>query len=381
MQTSGPAGPTDQSAQSGNAAQSGTASTAEIPGAAGGRDQPEALLDDRYELGSCMGGGGMADVYRATDVRLHRSVAVKVFRSGADRAGRARFEDEAKLLARLNHPGLVPVHDASATGPRPYLVMQLVEGETLEEVLERGALPADRIAEIGHRLSEVLAYVHDNGIVHRDVKPSNVLISRDDRVFLADFGVSRLVDAVGRMTSAGIVMGTTTYMSPEQVRDGDIGFATDVYSLGLVLLECATGEREYPGVGAETAVARLSRPPLIPEELPEPLAGALRAMTVDEAHLRPSARRCAAILAGQEEPPAAVAPQQVPEPVESSPSESHRLWWVLAVGAALAALVVTWLLLPTAPVEPAVPLPPVHGPPGLERLPEDLANLEELVQR
>lgn len=373
METSGPAGATDRS---------GTAGTAEIPGAARDSDRPDALLDDRYELGSCMGGGGMADVYRATDVRLHRSVAVKVFRSGADRAGRARFEDEAKLLARLNHPGLVPVHDASATGPRPYLVMQLVEGETLEEVLERGALPADRVAEIGRRLSEVLAYVHDNGIVHRDVKPSNVLISRDGRVFLADFGVSRLVDAVGRMTSSGIVMGTTTYMSPEQVRDGEIGFATDVYSLGLVLLECATGQREYPGVGAETAVARLSRPPLIPEELPEPLAGALRAMTVDEAHLRPSAQRCAAILAGQEEPPAPVAPQRVPSPAEPDEPASHRLRWALAVGAALAALVVAWLLLPAEPVEPpAVPLPPVHGPPGPERLPEDLANLEELVQR
>ena len=366
MDTSGPAGTTDQSGQA---------------GAAGDRDQPDSLLDDRYQLGSCMGGGGMADVYRATDVRLHRSVAVKVFRSGADRAGRARFEDEAKLLARLNHPGLVPVHDASATGPRPYLVMQLVEGETLEEVLERGPLPVEHIVEIGWRLSQVLAYVHDSGIVHRDVKPSNVLISRDDRVFLADFGVSRLVDAVGRMTSAGIVMGTTTYMSPEQVRDGDIGFATDVYSLGLVLLECATGQREYPGVGAETAVARLSRPPLIPEELPEPLAGVLRAMTVDEAHLRPSAQRCAAMLAGEEEAPATVAPHQVSSPADSGRSKSQLLRWALAVGTALAALVVVWLLFPAEPVAPALPLPPVHGPPGPERLPEDLANLEELVRR
>lgn len=354
----------------------GPAATTGPSGTTGPSEQPDYLLDGRYRLGSCLGGGGMADVYRATDVRLHRTVAVKVFRAGADRAGRARFEDEAKLLARLNHPGLVPVHDASATGPRPYLVMQLVEGETLEDVLERGPLPPEHVLEIGRRLSQVLAYVHDNGIVHRDVKPSNVLISRDDRVFLADFGVSRLVDAVGRMTSSGIVMGTTSYMSPEQVRDSDIGFATDVYSLGLVLLECSTGQREYPGVGAESALPRLSRPPLIPEELPEPLAGALRAMTVDEAHWRPSAERCAAVLTGQGEPPEPVAEQPT-----SSPPKFRRVWWALAVGAGLAALALAWLLLPGEPVDPALPLPPVHGPPGPERLPEDLANLEELVRR
>ena len=363
METNSPAGTADPAATG-------------LSGTIGPDEPSDASLDGRYQLGSRMGGGGMADVYRATDVRLHRPVAVKVFRSGADRAGRTRFEDEARLLAGLNHPGLVPVHDASATGQRPYLVMQLVEGETLEQVLERGSLPPGHVAEIGLRLSEVLAYVHDNGILHRDVKPSNVLISRDGRVFLADFGVSRLVDAVGRMTSSGIVMGTTTYMSPEQVRDGDIGFATDVYSLGLVLLECATGQREYPGAGAESAVARLSRPPLIPEELPEPLAGALRAMTVDEAHWRPSAQRCAAILTGQEEPPEPVAEQPPPHP-----AKPRRVRRALAVGAGLMVLALAWLLLPPEPVEPAPPLPPVHGPPGPERLPEDLANLEQLVRR
>ena len=384
-------------------------------------DYAGCLLDERYQLNSWMGGGGMGDVYHATDVRLRRSVAVKVFRSGADKAGRARFEEEAKLLARLSHPGLVPVHDASAYGDRPYLVMQLVEGQTLESLIEGGPLEPDRIAEIGRRLSGVLAYVHENGIVHRDVKPSNVLIAEDGRVFLADFGVSRLVDAVGQLTSSGMVMGTTNYMSPEQVRDSDIKFATDVYSLGLVLLECATGEQEYPGGGAESAVARLSRPPLVPEELPEPMAGILRAMTVDEPHWRPSAQRCAEALNGREVMAAAAVSTRdntstnspTTEPVgggpvgggavatgrvgsdfdaaqgDSSTSVSHRkgsgvLVGVLALTGVVvvaAVLVVAWLLIPDAPVHPAVPLPPESGLPGTERLPEDLANLERLVRQ
>lgn len=365
----------------------------------GDRDAP--LLGGRYRLDECLGGGGMADVYRAVDTRLERVVAVKVFRSGTDEKGRERFEEEARLLGGLSHPGLVPVHDASASGDELYLVMQLVEGETLAELIRRGPLPADRVAELGRQLAEVLDYVHGNRIVHRDVKPSNVLLSLEGRVFLADFGVSRLIDAVGRMTASGVIMGTATYMAPEQVSGHDVGYPADIYSLGLVLLECLTGHVEYEGVGAETAMARLSRPPHVPESVPRPLAAALRVMTADDPRQRPTALRCADLLGGEvtetipvvgpseprpvdDESPTVPGTQMLPSFAQSAVAdlpEKRRLpvWPLVIALAGLAVLAVVFFLLPGEP-EPGPALPPVSGPPGVERLPEDLANLERLVR-
>lgn len=354
------------------------------------------LLGGRYRLGGYLGGGGMADVYRAMDVRLQRVVAVKVFRSGVDATGRQRFEEEARMLAGLHHPGLVPVFDSSAgDGDELFLVMQLVEGHTLADAIAQGPMPPQEVQRLGRELSEVLDYVHESGIIHRDVKPSNVLISHDSRVFLADFGVSRLTDAVGRLTSSGIV-GTATYMAPEQVRGSESTFPLDVYSLGLVLLECATGRVEYPGTGVETAMARLARPPHVPGDLPEPLVSTLRAMTATDPAQRPSARECAALLGGEQ----AAAPTIRIErsPVDDAPTQpGTRLYpmgaqatapargrWRLAAGGAAALAVLAGLLVfwpsgtPERPPEPT--LPPASGPAGVQRLPADLANLERLVQ-
>ncbi|WP_243788909.1 serine/threonine-protein kinase [Saccharopolyspora gloriosae] len=349
------------------------------------------LLAGRYRLGRRLGRGGMSEVHRAVDTRLGRPVAVKVFRSNADESSRRRFEDEARLLARLSHPGLVTVHDfgAESGDGEPYLVMQLVEGRTLTNVVEAGPLDPAQVLQLGRRLAEVLGYVHRNGIVHRDVKPSNVLITEDGQVFLADFGISRLADTVGRMTDSGIIMGSAHYMAPEQVRDQEIGYPADLYSLALVLLECLTGRAEYDGTKAEAAVARLTRRPRIPESLPEPLAGTLRAMTADDPDERPSAARCVQLLAGEIRPPE-------PEPAETTParpanttddstdlsSARRRIRWswlgVLAVAVAVV-LVAVFLLVPveSAPDQPV--LPPAAGPAGADRLPADLSDLRELV--
>ncbi|MBO0827335.1 MAG: serine/threonine protein kinase [Streptosporangiales bacterium] len=202
--------------------------------------QPRVLAE-RYEIEERIGGGGMADVYRALDRRLDRSVAVKVFRPGTDTAGRNRFEAEARLVAGLAHAGLVPVYDVGLDGAAPFLVMQLVDGPTLAQQVATGPLSAGRTARIGMELARTLAYVHARGIVHRDVKPSNVLLDPTGRVLLTDFGVSRLVDAA-RMTATGQAIGTAAYLAPEQVRGATAGPAADVYALGLVLLECLTGE-------------------------------------------------------------------------------------------------------------------------------------------
>jgi serine/threonine protein kinase len=251
------------------------------------------LLDGRYRLGVMLGSGGVAEVYRAFDERLHRDVAVKLFRGDVADALH-RHEDEMRTLARLDHPSLVTVLDAGEddASHRPYLVMTLVEGPTLAEELRYGPLPSDRVAEIGIALADGLAYVHSQGLIHRDVKPANVLISADGRVHLADFGISRLVDA-SHVTNAGEVVGTPAYFAPEQVAGEPVGPPADVYALGLVLLECLTGRREYEGTPMEVAMARLSRPPTIAPTLPVAWRDVLGGMT---ARL-PSARLSASQVA------------------------------------------------------------------------------------
>jgi tRNA A-37 threonylcarbamoyl transferase component Bud32 len=226
------------------------------------------LIDGRYRLSVLLGSGGVAEVYRAFDERLHRDVAIKLFRSDVADELR-RHEAEMRTLARLDHPSLVTVLDAGEddqTG-RPYLVMTLIEGPTLAEELRYGALPSDRVAEIGTALADALSYVHSQGLIHRDVKPANVLISSDGRVHLADFGIARLVDA-SHVTSAGEVVGTPAYFAPEQVTGEPVGPPADVYALGLLLLECLTGRREYDGPPLEAAMARVTRPPVVPATLP-----------------------------------------------------------------------------------------------------------------
>ncbi len=257
--------------------------------------RPGVRVGGRYRLEALVGRGGSAEVWSAQDEALERPVAVKlVTATGGEDAGRVR--DEARLLARLSHPGLVPVYDAGTDeGGRPWVVMELVVGETLADAIARGALPPERTAEIGRVLADALAYVHGQGLVHRDVKPANVLLGRDGRVRLTDFGIARLVDAA-RVTATGLTVGTASYLSPEQVTGAEVGPPSDVYSLGLVLLECLTGRREYPGSAVEVALARLTRPPRVPPHLPQGWTGLLEAMTAREPAPRPTAALVSAEL-------------------------------------------------------------------------------------
>lgn len=248
------------------------------------------LLDDRYRLGHQLGIGGVAEVYRALDERLHRDVAIKLFRGDvADQL--QRHEEEMRTLARLDHAGLVTVFDAGTddTTGQPYLVMQLIEGATLADQLRAGPLTPERTAAIGVALADALAYVHGQGLIHRDVKPANVLISADGRVHLADFGIARLVDAA-HVTRTGDVLGTPAYFSPEQVAGEPVGPPADVYALGLVLLECRTGRRAYEGTPMEVAMARLTRQP----EIPASITGAWRDLLTGMTARQPAARLSAA---------------------------------------------------------------------------------------
>ncbi len=255
------------------------------------------VLADRYRLEEILGRGGMAEVWRATDPVLHRAVAVKVLRDTAeDETDRLRFTAEARTLARLSHPGLVMLLDAGINAERPYLVLELVEGRTLDQ--ECGGRPADpaRVAEIGRELAAALAYAHGAGVIHRDVKPGNVLLGHDGRIKLADFGIARLIGETVRHTRTGQAIGTAAYLSPEQVRGEDVTVSTDVYSLGLLLLEALTGERAYPGTPTEAALARLSRQPEIPDSLPADWASVLTEMTALDPGDRPTADAVVALL-------------------------------------------------------------------------------------
>ena len=241
----------------------------------------------------------MGTVHRARDEFLGRDVAVKIIRppSASDEAVR-RSDSEAKILARLNHHSLVTLLDAGSDTSNPeypliYLVMELVQGLDLRERLTRGALPRRQAALIGYDLSLGLDYIHGNGVVHRDVKPANVMLfdyGSDDariRAKLTDFGVATV--ATDTHVQHGTFSGTAAFMSPEQARGEAAVPASDVYSLGLVLLQCLTGTPAFPGPALESALARLLRDPEIPEELGTDWVPLLRAMTAQDPAKRPSA--------------------------------------------------------------------------------------------
>jgi serine/threonine protein kinase len=243
------------------------------------------VLGGRYRIVERLGRGGMADVYRADDVVLRRPVAIKVFRGGVEReAHLARFRAEVRTLAALTHPHLVALYDAGGDVVEPWCAMEYVNGGSLADRDE--SVPAEAVARIGEQIASALVYVHGKSIVHRDVKPSNVLLDRGGDAFLSDFGIAKIVDGT-RMTQSGLMIGTAAFLSPEQVRGRTAGPPADVYALGLVLLEALTGHREYPGGPVESAVARLSRSPEIPESLGSVWGDLLRGMTSESAADRP----------------------------------------------------------------------------------------------
>ncbi|ADJ44940.1 serine/threonine protein kinase [Amycolatopsis mediterranei S699] len=245
------------------------------------------VLAGRYEVGPLLGKGATARVYRAVDRELGRAVAVKVYDRHAVAVEQLRRAREKALLASVHHPGVVALFDSGTEGERPYLVMQLVDGENLAERLCAGPFTAAEVGELGVRLAHALAHVHARGIVHRDLKPANVLLGPDGPL-ITDFGIAHALDST-HLTGTGLVTGTAAYLAPEQILGEPAGPPADVYALGLILLECLTAQREFPGTLAESAMARLHRAPRIPGGTPDPLAHTLRRMTAREPGDRPDA--------------------------------------------------------------------------------------------
>jgi serine/threonine protein kinase len=310
--------------------------------------QPEALVAGRYRVVGLLGTGGMAHVVRATDLLLDREVAVKLLRETPDaESDLDRFLAETRTLARLSHSGLVTVLDGGTTeSGRPYLVLELVDGPALSASVETPLEPA-RVAEIGAQVAAALAYAHAEGVVHRDVKPGNVLLRADGRVKLADFGIAKLLGEQSMHTKTGTVLGSVHYLAPEQVAFEDITPAVDVYALGLLMLRCLTGHHAFEGPTIESALARLSADPEVPGDLPEDWRDLLTAMTARVPGDRPSASEVAArlgSLSGTRTPPRVVPPAPVGRPVSPPrrirvspiPVAAVVLALVLVVAAALA---------------------------------------------
>ncbi|HTX96568.1 MAG TPA: protein kinase [Mycobacterium sp.] len=210
------------------------------------------LLDGRYLIGSKIASGGTSTVYRGLDIRLDRPVAVKVMdsRYAGDEQFLTRFQREARTVARLKDPGLVAVYDQGLDARHPFLVMELIEGGTLRELLaERGPMPPYAVVAVLRPVLGGLAAAHRSGLVHRDVKPENVLISDDGDVKIADFGLVRAVAGAG-ITSTSVILGTAAYLSPEQVRDGNASPRSDVYAAGILTYELLTGRTPFTGDSA-----------------------------------------------------------------------------------------------------------------------------------
>jgi eukaryotic-like serine/threonine-protein kinase len=301
-----------------------------------------SILAGRYRIDAVIGRGGMATVYRATDDALGRTVALKVFRSDlADADDVRRQQEEIRLIAGLDHFALVTLFDAVADDSsgehgRAFLVMQYVDGTDLRLRLGDGPLDPRTVAMVGADLAEALAYVHDRGVVHRDIKPANILLPNREnemtgpQAMLADFGIARIVDAT-RLTATGSVIGTASYLSPEQATGSALSSATDVYSLGLVLIECLTGERCFPGSAIETVSARLTRDPEVPERFGDGWSELLHSMTAREPTARLDALAAAAALRALAlEAPAAEPEAETterfrisPDPTFGDPTESY----------------------------------------------------------
>ncbi len=243
------------------------------------------VIAERYQLDTQIGHGGMAAVWRARDLRLGRSVAVKILRGemGSARDEVERFRREAATLARLAHPNIVTAFDADTMGRTPFLVMELVEGRSLHQLLEAGPLAVPHAISIADQTAQALAAAHDVGIIHRDIKPANIMLTPNRTVKVLDFGIARLTDSPqAALTRTSAVIGTASYMAPEQAVGAQVDTRTDLYALGCVLYEMLTGNPPFPGGNALSMLHRhLNEAPVPPSALHSGIPPAVETLVME----------------------------------------------------------------------------------------------------
>jgi eukaryotic-like serine/threonine-protein kinase len=333
------------------------------------RYPPGTVLAGRYEIIRPLGWGGMAEVYLAVDRELGREVAVKVIlqRYAEDERLASRFRREARAAAALNHPNVVSIHDVGTHDGSPFIVMEHVSGRTLAEIVQTdGALPADRVSDIGEAVARALGAAHAVGIVHRDVKPGNVMVTGDGRVKVLDFGIARALRWTP-MTETTAVHGTAEYMAPEYVRGEGADPRSDLYSLGAVLYELLVGRPPFTGDSPlQIAYRHLEEAPASPDAINREIPAGLTAVIMRCLAKHPGDRyRRAEELASDLHRlrtglPAATAPLPGPRTgvlhrpalAEPPPRRGHRRWWIAAAGVTAVAVLAMVPLLWRDPASP-----------------------------
>jgi eukaryotic-like serine/threonine-protein kinase len=343
------------------------------------------LAAGRYRIERVLGRGGMAVVYLARDQELHRLVAVKVLAEhlADDDNFRARFLQESRLASRLSHPNVVHVYDAGETEGSPYIVMEYVPGDT---VAERGRLAHTEVVPLALQACAGLQHAHDAGLVHRDVKPANLLVREDDVLKIADFGIARAAELT-RLTQHGTVLGSAAYVSPEQAAGEEVTAATDVYSLGAVVYELLTGRPPYEFDSLAELAAQQTTGVITPlrdlePSVPEAVEGAVMHALARDPRFRPaSASEFAHELAAATGPPterllATAITEPLTEPLHSRKYQSLRgrsawLWIGGAAAVAIVALILGLLSLgggssSTRPEPPQIQAPVRGATPAAE---------------
>jgi serine/threonine-protein kinase len=349
------------------------------------------LIAERYELEELVGTGGMSSVYRANDRLLDRKVALKVLHQQYtdDEEYVERFRREARSVAQLSHPNIVTVIDRGEADGRQFIVFEYVDGENLKSVVNaNGAMPVETAVSLAHQVARALAFAHEHGLVHRDVKPQNVLLNGDGRAKVTDFGIARSLDVQHGMTQTGTVLGTSDYIAPEQAQGQQVSAQTDVYSLGVVLYELLTGEVPFAGENfVAVAMRHINEPaPSVRERRPDVsprLDAALqRAMAKDPRDRFPSMDAFSAELAaclqeldrgaGEEATVYVPPPASPPRAPRRRPRAAQLAVLLVAVlaAAAIAAAIIAWRHSqhhsPPAPPTSAAALVPLHGISGYD---------------
>ncbi len=311
------------------------------------RLERDMLVDGRYKIVEKLGSGGMADVYCAEDQQLGRRVALKVLhqRFAEDAQFVERFRREASSAAGLQHPNIVGIFDRGEFDGTYYIAMEFVEGRTLKDIVrEKGPAPPDAAVDITLQILRAARFAHKRGVVHRDIKPHNVLIDQDGRVRVADFGIARA--GTSDMTETGSIMGTAQYLSPEQAQGRPVDARSDLYSIGVVLFELLTGRVPFDADSPVTvALMQVNEPPPSPRAIvpaiPAPLeAVVLRALEKDPARRFADADEFIAALEGGRMEPVEAVPPPIEEILEEDDRRGRRWWLWLLILLALAAIAV-----------------------------------------